>query len=239
MNIDELKKLSTKELVAKYNELTGEQVARMASREVAERRTIEALKAKGEWVDEVVNGNTEREAKNIHETAKAGINTGSPERREKPRATRGRAKGNLAANNLHPSMGTPVNGKAAKKGAGKAQETTAKAQPEPKAGKGKGEGAGGAEKPTPAAGKRAGKRGRGAPQKNPTYTAIAPTDKAYNPKGFKPQATSDRMVVLEYIRSNNGQRTRDQIVAHFDGQSVNVNAALYYLGKYGFCRVSE
>ena len=241
MNLKQLKAMPTQDLIDLYNDLTEQQVKRMASRADAERRTIEALKKKGKWVDEVVEGLNETEAKNVHETAKAGANTGTPDRKTKPAATRGKVKKckpETAAKNLHGSLGTPTQpGKGKGKSAGKAQEKPAKAQPEPKAGKGKGKSADGAGKATG----EAGKRGRGAPQKNPTYTAIAPNAKEYNPKGFKPQATSDRMVVLQHIRDNKGQRTRDQIVEHFNklGEDRNVDAALYYLGKYGFCRVSE
>ena len=207
MNLQQLKAMSTIDLIDLYNDLTDQQVKRMASRADAERRTIEALKAKGKWV-ETVDGLSDIEAKNVHETAKAGPNTGSPLRKGKPKSTR----------------------------ASKAQEKPAKPQKEAKSGKGKGEPQKASGKAAPASGER---KGRGAPSKNQTYTAIAPNAKDYNPKGFKPQPTSDRMVVLDFIRSKKGQQTRDQIIEHFKSQDVNVDAALYYLGKFGFCRVSE
>lgn len=213
MNLEKLKSMSTLDIIDLYNDLSGQQVKRMATRKDAERRLEAELRAKGKWED-TVDGTSEAEARNIHETAKAGANTGNPARKSKPAVTR-----------------------AGKKVAGKAQEKPAKPQKEAKPAKGKGKPQKAAGKPTPAAsGER---KKKGAPSKNPTYTAIAPNAKEYNPKGFKPQPTSDRMVVLDFIRSKKGQQTRDQLIEHFSGKDVNVDAALYYLGKYGFCRVSE
>lgn len=209
MNLEQLKKLPTQDLIDLYNDLTSKQVKRMATRADAERRVTEELKKAGKWVDEVVPPGAGQSAKkNMVETANAGINDGTP--------LRGAHKGG---------------GKAA----GKAPERAKKTAPAAKAGKGTGKEAGAApgatEKP----------KRKGAPTKNQTYVAIAPSDKAYNPKGLKMNAGSDRAAVLAYIQANGGKRTRNEVAEHFAKikEDRNVDSGLYFLSKYGFCRVSE
>lgn len=210
MELKDLQALDMAGLTKLYNELAEKQVKRFESRKKAEERTHQLLREQGK-LDEAM---TQAEAKNIAETAKAGVNTGTELRKIEPK-------------------------KAAKKKAVKPQES----RPAPKAGKGKGKTAGAAPAPTPAKGKKdAGKapaKKRGAPTKNPTYTAISEKAKGYNPKGLRINPASARQTVLDFIKTSSEGKTREQIEKKFDETDINVPSSLYFLTTYGFAKVAE
>lgn len=121
MKLEELKALSTKELTDLYNQYADKRVKRMESRAKLEERTAQKLREAGKLDEDM----TAREARNIRETAKAGVNTDSAKDLAKTKApTEAKGKGKSA------------------KATSKASPATGKAQPP----KGKGEGAGKAPK---------------------------------------------------------------------------------------------
>ena len=82
MNITKLRSMTTADIIALYNDLTNQDIKRMATRAAAEKRAIEALKAAGKWEEVAkIEGISEEEAKNQRETAKAGINDGAVAKR--------------------------------------------------------------------------------------------------------------------------------------------------------------
>lgn len=95
MKLEELKALTTKELTALYNEHAARQITRAESRAKLEERTIQLLREAGKLDEEkkAEEGDTTHhpkrrgkprdpatplEAKNMRETANAGINDGTP-----------------------------------------------------------------------------------------------------------------------------------------------------------------
>jgi hypothetical protein len=79
MTLDQIKKLTTAELLSLYNELKEAQLKRFADRATAEKRVEEALREKGKLDGPMTN----KEAQNIRDTAKAGVNDGTPLRQMK------------------------------------------------------------------------------------------------------------------------------------------------------------
>ena len=120
MKLEELKALSTKELTDLYNQYADKRVKRMESRAKLEERTAQKLREAGKLDEDM----TAREARNIRETAKAGVNTDSAKDMAKTKAP-AEGKGKKSAN-----------------ATSKASPATGKAQPP----KGKGEGTGKAPK---------------------------------------------------------------------------------------------
>lgn len=218
MNLEELKKLSTKELTELYNKYADKQVKRMESRQKAEERTIQLLRDAGQWDDGTQKPRepaTALEAKNIRETANAGINDGTPHR-----DASSKKKGNKQPRKPIEAP-EPTN-----EGTNDMAAKNAKKKPATKSAK-----------KTAAAPAAAEKKPRGAPTTNYTYTAIGEKAKGYNPEGLKLQAGSARGLVLEFIRGGESGKTRKQIEAKFP--DINTKSALDVLVKYGFVTAKE
>ncbi len=191
MKLEDLKKMSTADLTALYNTMASKQVKRMESRAKLEERTAQLLRDNNKLdadapADTGREPATAKEAKNIRETAEAGINDGTHAAKastRKPASTK-------PSTTKEPEMAKTATKKApAKKAAKKAPAKKAAAP--------------------------AGEKTRGAPLTNYTYTAIGEKAKGYNPEGLKLQASSARGLVLEAIRKNEAGKTRKQIEAMF------------------------
>lgn len=224
MDINELRALSMADLKTLYNSLAEKQVKRFESRQKAEERTQQLLRENGKWVDEKVTGLTPKAARNVRETAEAGINDGTPLRKG------ARGPGAQASARGAETKKAEAAARAATKAEKGASERVQEAAKGKQGGKGTAEG----KKPAPAAAPEA-KRGRGAPVKNDAYEAIGEKEKGYNPKGLKIQASSARGVVIAALRKERNGLSRSELEKMFPEQ--NVKSALDVLVKLGFIRV--
>lgn len=213
VNLTDLEKMSTADIVTLYNTLADKQVKRMASRADAERRTIEALKEAGKWEEP----GTEPTAAPVREA----------------RAPKGKKGGEADAAPLlppekkpaakvKPSPTSKIGGKEPDKVKAPIAKPT-KTKPEKVK-----------KQPAPAAG-----NGRGAPRKNPVYIPFAGPKTKYNPKGLRINPNSARKFVLDFIEKNPAGKTRDQIEQHFSETELNVKSALDFCIKYGFASIKE
>ena len=222
-NVDraKLESMSTDELVDLYNDLTGEQVKRMASKAAAQKRVEAACREKGKWEETPETSEAGEPGEPVGEEAKAGKKPGKGKKAGKAAPA--------AAPEPKAKAGKTVTLAEAKAEAGKGKKA-GKAAPEPK---GKGKAA-----PAPKAKKDAGeKAGRGAPTKNPTYELVPANSKTRNPKGLRVNESSARMVVLRWLESQKSNKTKEQIEKHFEGTDTNVGSSLYFLNKHTFIKI--
>lgn len=228
MTLDELKALTTKELTALYNSHAERQVKRMESRAKLEERTIQLLREQGKLEDkpsapDAADSNTiirkqrgkprdpatPLEAKNMRETANAGINDGTPLRDASAR----KRKPSTTEEGTDDMATSKKNGKKAP--AAKKAATT---------------------KQKPAAAKKETNGKRGAPLTNHTYVAISEKSKNYNPGGNKLQGNSARGIIFNAIQKKEGGLTRAKLEEMFPEQ--NVKSALDVLIKFGFVQTA-
>lgn len=230
MTLEELKALTTKELTALYNNHAERQVTRMESRSKLEERTIQLLREQGKLDEtsgkpEAADANsvirkprgkprdpaTPLEAKNIRETANAGINDGTPMR---DASNNKRKRKSSTDEEGTEDMATATKAKGKKAPAKKAAKTA---------------------KPAPAAKKEANGK-RGAPLSNHTYVAISEKSKNFNPGGNKLQPSSARGIIFNAIQKKDGGLTRTKLEEMFPEQ--NVKSAVDVLIKFGFIQTA-
>jgi len=190
MKLEDLKKMSTRDLTELYNKHAEKQVKRMESRAVLEERTAQLLSDAESLAGKEVSSNAPQkgESRNTNPEGIKEMNT-------------------AAKKTLKPAtIGNKV--PAAQKIANKAPAAKpAKAVAAKPA------------KPAKAASDKPAKS-RGAPLTDGTYIAISEKSKNFNPLGCKLQASSARFAVYEAIKAKENGISRSKLETMFEGINV-------------------
>lgn len=215
MTLNELKKMSTKELTALYNQHAEKQVKRMESRAKLEERTAQLLRDKDQLSEDAVDSTvpTKGKKRNIKPPMEA------PETTTNEAGDEEMATNNTSARNVSKRGAPPPTAR------GRSPKTSAPAKK--------------TSAPAKAAAKSEGeaKGKRGAPLTNHTYKAISEKSKKFNPGNNKLQASSARGLILEAIKKKEAGLTRQKLEEMYPEQ--NVKSALDVLVKFGFIEVAE